>query len=331
MWWFAASRTNGEPVYFGENRTPVVADLHVTGMTAAFIIPILAFLIILPGVRRHRFISAWSFLFSMVVGGTILVSICYPCWQQSEARVFAPYRTYSSQRMDAVLNVKIGLTSVNVTIQGHIVDGVLTVGTSKMNYNERFDFAPGALSDALVRGAPYPLLKTIEYLSVEDSGFLIGRQYRVAGYYTAVLLWFALACWCVQMLFLCFYPPNFPFMSTTVGIILLTANAVYFAYTPKELCIKFPDHFGEQSVLDFRMSHCFYVNMLSGILNVLFGSTVMFLQKRKSYVFETFLCPDFSSKRPSLLLDALPRHQPCLSSRSLFLFVIPDEGPALKQ
>ncbi|ETN68600.1 hypothetical protein NECAME_15740 [Necator americanus] len=47
------------------------------------------------------------------------------------------------------------------------------------------------LSNALTKGLPFPILKIIEYLS--GDGFGWGRQYRVAGYYTA----------CYGELFLC--------------------------------------------------------------------------------------------------------------------------------
>ncbi|PAV82221.1 hypothetical protein WR25_21806 [Diploscapter pachys] len=42
------------------------------------------------------------------------------------------------------------------------------------------------LNRALKRGLPFPILKVIEYLSYD--GFVWGRQYRLAGYYTACML-----------------------------------------------------------------------------------------------------------------------------------------------
>lgn len=41
----------------------------------------------------------------------------------------------------------------------------------------------------LEKGLPYPILKVIEYLSVDRTEFLWGRQYRLAGYYTNFTLW----------------------------------------------------------------------------------------------------------------------------------------------
>lgn len=70
--WFDAFRENGAPTWYGENRTPVFLDLHIAALLSVFIAPTLAFLIILPGIRHLRAISAFIFLFSMTVGAIIL-------------------------------------------------------------------------------------------------------------------------------------------------------------------------------------------------------------------------------------------------------------------
>ncbi|PIO58169.1 hypothetical protein TELCIR_20401, partial [Teladorsagia circumcincta] len=65
------------------------------------------------------------------------------------------------------------------------------VASDELLYNERFSFSEvnkmeKELSNALRKGLPFPILKVIEYLS--GDGFAWGRQYRVAGYYTASML-----------------------------------------------------------------------------------------------------------------------------------------------
>ncbi len=45
------------------------------------------------------------------------------------------------------------------------------------------------LHKGLHKGLPYPILSVIEYLSVDRAGFKWGRQYRLSGYYTSILLW----------------------------------------------------------------------------------------------------------------------------------------------
>lgn len=50
------------------------------------------------------------------------------------------------------------------------------------------------LHHALSKGLPYPIIKVIEYLSVDRGGFVWGRQYRLAGYYGCILLWYVCFC-----------------------------------------------------------------------------------------------------------------------------------------
>ncbi|KAJ1373658.1 hypothetical protein KIN20_036127 [Parelaphostrongylus tenuis] len=74
-------------------------------------------------------------------------------------------------------------------------------------YNERFSFSEvnkmeKELSNALVKGLPFPIIKVIEYLSVDGFGW--GRHYRVAGYYTASMLWFGFCTWTVSFVCLAF-------------------------------------------------------------------------------------------------------------------------------
>ncbi|VDN58473.1 unnamed protein product [Dracunculus medinensis] len=70
--WFDAFRENGDPTWFGENRTPVVFDMKIFGLSSLFITPLIAYIIILPGVRRHQIVSTLIFFLSILVGASIL-------------------------------------------------------------------------------------------------------------------------------------------------------------------------------------------------------------------------------------------------------------------
>ena len=43
---------------------------------------------------------------------------------------------------------------------------------------------------ALRRGLPYPILTVAEYFSLGQEGFAWGGQYRAAGYYAGIMLWY---------------------------------------------------------------------------------------------------------------------------------------------
>ncbi|CAD5219883.1 unnamed protein product [Bursaphelenchus xylophilus] len=292
--WFDAFRENGAPTWYGENRTPVVVDLQIAALLSLFITPTLAYLLISPGIRRYKTASTFTFLFSMAVGAIILVSIHYPCWQQGEARVLTAYKAFSTDRLNAVLGVKIGLYNVNIT---------LTTKTSpKLDFNERMSFLDVTTSEterALQKGTPYPMLKVVEYLSLDRNGFNHGRQYRMAGYYTGVMLWCAFACWILQMLLLCVLPQKFGHVCMTVGAFTVTANLVYALNVPKLLFVPFPAPRGGLSLLEFRFSHCFYFTLAAGLGSILFGAALLLLQLNKDFQFRTiFACKNY-------------RHIPC--------------------
>lgn len=152
---------------------------------------------------------------------SFLVCIYYPCWHKGHVRINSTYRAFSAERMDALLGVRIGLKHVNITLSA-VEQLSLSNETDRrrqeqhhqlhdLNYNERFYFTEGMcpmtdiimlsffnsvktmereLYNALRKGLPYPILKVVEYLSVDRAGFVWGRQYRLAGYYACILLWY---------------------------------------------------------------------------------------------------------------------------------------------
>ncbi|KHJ88399.1 hypothetical protein OESDEN_11808 [Oesophagostomum dentatum] len=121
-----------------------------------------------------------------------IVSLYHPCWHRAETPISTTYKAFSNAKMDAYILVRVGLQYLNISLSTaatHAGDDVIEEG---ILYNERFSFSEvnkmeKELSNALRKGLPFPILKVIEYLS--GDGFSWGRQYRVAGYYTASMMW----------------------------------------------------------------------------------------------------------------------------------------------
>uniref|UniRef100_A0A915LB46 Uncharacterized protein n=1 Tax=Romanomermis culicivorax TaxID=13658 RepID=A0A915LB46_ROMCU len=92
----------------------------------------------------------------------------------------APYRTFSPERVNAVLGVHVGLQYVNITLKGFPESNE----DQRMDYNFRFGFYDAKsmqndLREGLEKGLPFPVLTVIEYLSVDRAGFAWGRRYRL--------------------------------------------------------------------------------------------------------------------------------------------------------
>uniref|UniRef100_A0A914MZJ9 Uncharacterized protein n=1 Tax=Meloidogyne incognita TaxID=6306 RepID=A0A914MZJ9_MELIC len=237
---------NGAPTWYGDNTpTPVLFDLGLAILVWLFATPTIAFILILPGIRRLRALSTFCFLFSMSIGASIALSLNYPGWHYGEIKIFTTLRAHSRQRIEATLGVNVGLTHVNITLISDPQEQLFPLNTtetqqinrelklpqiaesdiskllfgnslnntnftlfqtqqieeefysqnSKLIYNERFEFDDVSgmeVGEVLQKGLPFPILRVMEYLSVDRTGFLWGKQYRLAGYYTMAALWFVI-------------------------------------------------------------------------------------------------------------------------------------------
>ncbi|VDN05735.1 unnamed protein product [Thelazia callipaeda] len=225
------------------------------------------------------------------------VSIHHPTWHQGSVRIFSAYKAFTTDKLDAFLGVRMGLKHVNITltsVPSSNVDSQKSL--NGLEYNERFEFLnvfsmEMELEKSLKKGLPYPILKVIEYLSVDRAGFVWGRQYRLAGHYTIYLLWTAFAVWIVQVLMLCLVPHYFAKMVTIVGFLILCADFIYFTFVPKNFQIRFPSFDGSIATLEFHLSTCFYMTLVAGwcIISVIYGGILIVLQAKSLYTLKTFV------------------------------------------
>ena len=115
-------------------------------------------------------------------------------WHVAHQNIIAPYKAFSREKLPARIGVHIGLMHVNITLSG------LPVGNSSapdIDFNERFNWNQAnemgnSYKNALKRGLPYPILTVAEYFSLGQEGFAWGGQYRAAGYYASIWLWYAI-------------------------------------------------------------------------------------------------------------------------------------------
>uniref|UniRef100_A0AAF5Q6N9 DUOXA-like protein C06E1.3 n=1 Tax=Wuchereria bancrofti TaxID=6293 RepID=A0AAF5Q6N9_WUCBA len=266
---------------------PVVFDLQIFALASMFIIPFIAFLIILPGVRYYRIASTIAFVLSVTVGAVILISIHHPSWHQGNIRICSLYRAFTTIRICSPYRVYKHLKKKkHKSLNG-------------LEYNERFEFLnvyylfilsmEMELEKSLKKGLPYPILKVIEYLSVDRAGFIWGRQYRLTGHYTIYLLWTAFAFWIIQILMLCLVPHNFAKLVVIVGVLILSADFVYFTFVPKNPQIRFPSLDESIPILDFHFSTCFYTTLIAGVTSLVYGGILVILQAKSLYTLKIFI------------------------------------------
>lgn len=286
--WFDAFRVDGGPtLYSNSNRTPVVEDIRNILIYVTFSTLFIAFLLIFPGIRKERFSTLITVTTSLIVGATILLANYGTDWHVSEASISTPYRAFSREKLFADISVRIGLNSVNVTLQANPIHK----NSEEINYNERFNWVEATqlkmeFRDALVKGLPFPILTIAEYLSQNMEGFSWGGKYRKAGYYTSIMLWASFAMWMVMNILLCMVPRYGAYTMVLTGLMILASNGIYYALLPK---IPLIIHF-EVQVLTFSLGWCFWallgVGILSTIVGVFMSVVDNFFPNKFSTIFE---------------------------------------------
>lgn len=168
-----------------------------------------------------------------------------------------------------------------------------------INYNERFYWIePNQMRQehhkALERGLPYPILTVVEYLSQDEAGFSWSRQYRLAGYYTFILLSLSL-CTCGLMFLLhCAAPEYAIYTLQIIGLLLLFTNFTYAMLVPKgdqKLVIPFE---GQSLELDF--GYDFWLVFVGGCLALVIGTLVSMINSLfPNFTLTTILDADFDA------------------------------------
>ncbi|KAK6026268.1 hypothetical protein OSTOST_07790, partial [Ostertagia ostertagi] len=195
MWtsWFGGF---AEPSDYATAEMPNI-NVQAVIISAIFVVPYLAFLVILPGVREKRIVTLAVITIVTLTGAILAASLCLPGWTGGSARILSQLRSHVNERMRARVGVNVGLTSINITLRFEEMvqqdDGGSRIDMSRLYYNENFDISGVSsmteeLRSAYLRGLPYPILSILEYFSLNQDAFDWGRHYRTAGHYTSAAI-----------------------------------------------------------------------------------------------------------------------------------------------
>lgn len=298
--WFDAFRENGGPtLYTSDNRTSVSADPAEVLVYIAFVTLLAAFLAIVPGIRKERATTVVCVVFSLLVGAAILVGVHGSRWHVGQGHTQTYYRSFSAERLSAMLGVHVGLYSVNVT---YVVENGGN-GSADIRFNEEFAWPkPTSLRkeyhDALVKGLPFPILTVLDYLSqpsnwVQDTGgFQWGRMYRRAGDWTQLFLWAAFAAWLLADVLLCAVPRYGAYTMQLTGGLMVLSTIVYGTLLPDTpLVIPLEDgHF-----LRLALGWNFWLVLVFGILAIIFGGSMAVVDILYPSKFPTILEVDYDT------------------------------------
>ncbi|XP_075538953.1 dual oxidase maturation factor 1-like isoform X1 [Dermacentor variabilis] len=297
--WFDAFRENGGPtLYTSDNRTAVSADRAEVLVYLAFFTLLAAFLAIVPGIRKERAVTVVTVVFSLFVGASIMISVHGSRWHVGQGRTHTYYRSFSAERLPALLGVHVGLYSVNVT---YVVEAGSN-SSADIRFNEEFAWPkPTSLRkeyhEALVKGLPFPILTVLDYLSqpsywTQDAGgFQWGRMYRRAGDWTQLFLWAAFAAWLLADVLLCAVPRYGAYCTQLSGALMVLSAVVYGSLLPDmPLVIPLEGRF-----LRLSLGWNYWLVLVVGIMAVIFGGSMAVVDVLYPSKFPTILEVDYDT------------------------------------
>lgn len=294
--WFDLFRDNGGPALYPEsNRTSVVGDVQAITVYIVFATLLVAFLVVMPGIRRERFTTFTSVILSLFVGGSTLIGICGCGWHTAEADISSAYRAFSNEKLNGRIGVYIGLMHVNVTLDA-LPNQNNESKFMDVAFNERFGFdKPTQLMEefkkGLKKGLPFPILTVAEYMAVDAEGFCWGRNYRQAGYYCNFFLWASFAVWLLMNITLVSVPRYGAYLMVITGSMMNLSLLVYYWLLPsRELKIPF-----ENITLTFELGWCFWLILSSGSLCLLIGISISVIDLIYPHKFTIILEMDYGT------------------------------------
>lgn len=268
MTWFRAFRGDFGYSNYGDNRTSVTWDIPFAAIIYTCILISLAAIIAAAGIRgKERWYTLVRLVYSLTVGSVILVSLFGYCWQLGEVGVHSPYIYRSPGHIEGLLGIRIGLKTVNLTLQGTFnSDG------NAFKYNEELELADVLQTlpqtwNALERGLPQPLLSIIEHFDIDAGGLRYGRACFMAGYFAHILLWTAFAFWVTANILLCSVIWYGAACFTLTGVCMILAAVVYDYLCPSG-DIRMPCSDG---ALKLTYGWCFWSTLVFGILTTVIG------------------------------------------------------------
>ncbi|XP_076649296.1 uncharacterized protein LOC143357030 isoform X2 [Halictus rubicundus] len=138
MGFFNFGREGSFPSRYSPNETPVILDVTETIIIAIFVIIGISYLCIIPSYKKRQSIyMCIKVTLSLTIGCSLLVNNFGQEWEVSTIRTKTPYRAGDGHEIDALIGLKIGLRSLNVTLRGTGKQGT-PLEKETINYNERF-------------------------------------------------------------------------------------------------------------------------------------------------------------------------------------------------
>ncbi|KAK0043865.1 dual oxidase maturation factor 1-like isoform X3 [Biomphalaria pfeifferi] len=275
MTWFRAFRNEYGFMLYKDNTSAVSFDMPLMVVTYFCALVSIATLVATLGIRGHQ---KWSALlravYSLGIGSIILACIYGHSWQVGEVDIKMPYVYRNNIPFDGQVGINVALDGANVTLSGYYgaAKNSLVYYAESMpwaDYGEEFR----RFNYFLSRGLPAPILKVMEYLTVDSGGLRWGRSFHTAGQFSLALLWTAFAFWMVANILLFNVIVYGAYMCFLTGLSMILACVAYNScQNVIPLAISF-----DNTQLTLTYGWCFWLTLAAGIATLLVGSILFLL------------------------------------------------------
>jgi len=285
----------GGGVIYGDQFTPFSQDRIIWGfivctwiLVFAAFIPYISFF---QGRNKKRaFFNSIVFV-SFYIGCVIMVCNFGKDWQTGYVTTRTPFTPYRDFEIHAKIGLRVGLRGINVTLEG--------LPRNQFNrsiyYNEEFswEWQQGNLGQgpyasvytnsyiaATQRGIPTPIREVANWFIIEGDYIHWGRFYRVAGFYTHILMWIAFVCWFFTNVLFFLSIKHAALGTMATGTVMVLANIVWGGVVNQSqdpLRIPFRD-----GVIVPAYGWSFYLCLFSGLFCIIAGAVLFTLLKLPS-------------------------------------------------
>jgi len=270
-------------------------DITFVAIIVAFCCLYFGFLMLIPG---YKFNSKTLYYYIAItvdiwIGFVIVMCQYAPAWQSDQITSDVRYAPYDPRHINATIGINIGLYGVNITLKGNPVQQFGQI----IDYNEefrwgteygqnyefqggRFGYGPYGLAVAQkyrewqVRGFPYPIMDIAEYFTLDSEDLRWGRWYRIAGWYTHIILYTCMPLWVIMNCVFAIKPSGggawLIVLGTFMEFAVMMFGIVIQHLNKHDLQVPFPG-----GVLYPTFDWCFYFVLLTGVGCILIGIAIM--------------------------------------------------------
>lgn len=270
--------------------TAIPAEIGIDKLLIGFLIVWFIFFLI------HSFNSRINERFFMILTSLIIITsittgIFSSSWDINSIEVHnIEYTAFTGKTINGIVGIRIGLGGFNVTLTGIPEEYKFEIGKERVLYNEYFSWSNDnwshetleqSFENRLKHGIPLPIISVAENMILDAEYIRWGRYYRLAGYYTYILLWISFSFTFVSTFFILFNSMSHSGLYSIIsGLSQLTSTFIWLIVKPYDFIV-----FLDEAILVPKIGYPMWLVSGTGILSILSGGYLMNKHKLETLIY----------------------------------------------